>query len=163
MNNKRSGIAALVAALTLSFSMTADAEMVRAFWAGSVTDSVSGNAYELAIGGKLLAELDFDPRWMESFSGFAPTESLEIAATFYTNSARTLMADQANHMTPLFSGEIRFLESMVWQAIDGGQIIATGTWSEDSIRFETRVVPLPAGLPLLLGALGVLTGLRRRS
>ena len=61
------------------------------------------------------------------------------------------------------SGEIRFLDSMIWQAVDSGSIIAEGTWSLDSIKFPPRVVPVPAALPLLLGALGVLASLRRRS
>lgn len=160
---RRLGIAALVATWALSFSATADAEMVRAFWAGSVTDAISGNAYELAIGSKLTASMDFDTAWMETFSGFAPTDVLVVAADFYMPSSSALFTDQSGFSTPLFTGEIRFLESMVWQVVDAGQIIAAGTWSLDSIKFDQRVVPIPAALPLLIGAIGLLAGFRRRA
>ncbi len=164
MKTRRSGIAAVVATLALSFSVTAEAEMMRAFWAGSVVDAVSGNAYELAIGSKLLAEMDFDTEWMESFSGFAPADSLMVEASFFSHSSSALITDQSGFNTPIFTGQIRFLESMVWEAIDAGEIIATGTWSLDSIKFaQPRVIPIPAALPLMLGALGLLTGFRRRS
>lgn len=163
MNTKRSGIAAVVATLALSFSVTAEAEMVRAFWAGTVMESVSGNAYELAIGSKLFAEMQFDTDWMETFSGFAPTDSLMLEASFFANSASTLMTDQNSFSSPLFSGQVRFLDSMVWEAIAAGELVASGTWSLDSIKFEPRVIPIPAALPLLLGALGLLAGFRRRS
>ncbi len=48
-----------------------------------------------------------------------------------------------------------------WELLDDGVIVATGTWTLDSIQIQP--VPVPAAFPLMLTALGGLFGLRRRS
>ncbi len=160
MNCKRSGIAA-VAVLMVTFSATADAAMMRAFWAGNITDAIEGNAYDLAVGDKIHVEMMFDTNWLtalttNSFSG----EPLEVSADFLNTMPSQLGLAET---TPSFTGVIRFLDNMGWEAVYAGQVIATGDWSTDSIKFSPRVIPVPAAFPLLVGALGILGMMRRRT
>ena len=97
--------------------------------------------------------------------GNVGTDTLDVAVTFFT-AHPNLSGD-----TTAFAGQVRYLDSTVWQVSDSNGMAASGTWSLESIKFDDtpqiqpqppRVVPVPAGLPLLLGALGCLIGFRRK-
>lgn len=150
---KMKRLATAVAVTAFFFSAAANAEMMRAFWAGDIRDAVSGNPMALAVGDQLIVEMNFDSEWLVE----APHDVV-AAAQFHD----TMPAGLENRQ-PVMLGEIHFLSNLRWEAMTDGEVFASGRWDTAAVQFAPRVVPIPAALPLLVGALGLLAGMRRKA
>lgn len=146
-------LATAVAVLAFFFSAAANAEMMRAFWAGDILDAVEGNAMDLAVGDSLFVEMEFDTEWLTD----AP-RGLTAAAQFHYSMPTELANREA-----VLPGDIHFFGNQRWEAIVGGEVFASGRWDPSAVEFAPRVIPVPAALPLMIGALGLLAGIRRRA
>ncbi|MBT8136906.1 MAG: hypothetical protein KJO54_07830 [Gammaproteobacteria bacterium] len=146
-------LATAVAVLAFSFSTAANAEMMRAFWAGDILDAVEGNAMDLAVGDSLFVEMDFDTEWLTD----AP-RGLTAAAEFHYDMPAELASREA-----VLLGDVRFFGNQRWEAMVGGEVFASGRWDPNAAEIAPRVIPIPAALPLMIGALGLLAGIRRRA
>lgn len=154
MRHTRSVSAVLFAAFMFSFAVTADAAMMRATWAGTIVDAVSGNPYALATGQAYTAIGSVDEAALSALISGAEAAPVNVNVSLRI-SAPLVQAY-------LIHTELRFTGANTWVALDAAGVeFASGSWSPDRIEFS-RVVPIPAALPLLLGAIGVLGGMRRR-
>ena len=160
MKQTKAFCAAMIAMFGLMATLPANAAFVRAFWTGVIDQAVAGNPLELAVGDKLSAQFFVDSDQLTSMLAGAET-TITADAVFYMPASNPFVVSTAGS-TPSFTAQILLTGGGGWTLSQDASLVATGDWNTPDIKMASRVIPIPAALPLFLGALGLIAGLRRR-